>query len=239
VPATVHPSPVRLVVVSSLPPPGCWSCGRLPSEEDIRIRSLLHPRAERDGGPVTILRCPECAAETVVEEIPGGDVVLATLYSAGLSDGVAATLFDGPDGREQRRRAQAWTALWHDALVAMRLTRAAQRRSDAKPPPRSRPQPRPASAGPKKRSRKRAPDPALPRSPRTGLPSTQAEARGILGIAASAAAKEIDRAYREMSRKCHPDLVAHLDEDFQRLAHEKFLRLKRAHELLRPRRGSA
>jgi DnaJ-class molecular chaperone len=51
-------------------------------------------------------------------------------------------------------------------------------------------------------------------------------------VDAGAGRREIDAAFRKASRKCHPDLVAHLDEDFQRLAHGKFLRLKRAHEIL-------
>jgi DnaJ-class molecular chaperone len=75
---------------------------------------------------------------------------------------------------------------------------------------------------------------ASPPPPRVvaGLPSTPEEARQLLGVAPRATRKEIDAAFRKASRKCHPDLVAHLDEDFQRLAHEKFLGIKRAHDIL-------
>jgi DnaJ-class molecular chaperone len=53
-------------------------------------------------------------------------------------------------------------------------------------------------------------------------------------VAEDATREEIEAAFRRASRRCHPDLVAHLDEEFQRLAHEKFLRLKRAQEILAP-----
>jgi DnaJ-class molecular chaperone len=42
----------------------------------------------------------------------------------------------------------------------------------------------------------------------------------------------VDAAYRAAARRCHPDLVAHLDAEFQALAHEKFLRIARAHAIL-------
>lgn len=58
------------------------------------------------------------------------------------------------------------------------------------------------------------------------------EALALLGVGPEASAEEIGRAFRERSKTCHPDKVAHLDEDFQALAHEKFQRLREAYELL-------
>jgi hypothetical protein len=96
------------------------------------------------------------------------------------------------------------------------------------PPPRPR-------GGPRRRAAAAEAAPAAASTLR--LPRTPAEARELLGVPAGASRKEVDAAFRRASRKCHPDLVAHLDEEFQRLAHDKFLRIKRAQELLSPPRG--
>ena len=61
---------------------------------------------------------------------------------------------------------------------------------------------------------------------------TLPEALEILGVEAAASRDEIDRAFHERSRTCHPDKVAHLDAEFQELAERKFLRLKSAYDLL-------
>ncbi len=63
---------------------------------------------------------------------------------------------------------------------------------------------------------------------------TLSRALEILDVPSSASAREIDRAYRQRSRTCHPDKVAHLDADFQALAERKFRALKDAYDLLRP-----
>jgi DnaJ like chaperone protein len=54
----------------------------------------------------------------------------------------------------------------------------------------------------------------------------------LLGVGPTAARREIERAFREKSRRCHPDKVAHLDPEFQALAERKFKRLKSAYDLL-------
>jgi DnaJ-domain-containing protein 1 len=55
----------------------------------------------------------------------------------------------------------------------------------------------------------------------------------VLGLGPTADAESIERAFRERSRTCHPDKVAHLDAEFQALAERKFRRLRAAYELLR------
>ncbi|MGQ9591937.1 MAG: J domain-containing protein, partial [Planctomycetota bacterium] len=62
----------------------------------------------------------------------------------------------------------------------------------------------------------------------------------ILGLAATASLSEIRERFRSLALQYHPDKAAHLGEEFERAAHEKFLRLKQAYESLvaqRSRRG--
>ena len=108
--------------------------------------------------------------------------------------------------------------------------RPSPRRSDA---PRGRTMPRrhrPKSP-PRRPTRTRPPAeeagaPVLP------LDGDVAQAMELLGVGPGASAEEIRHAFRERSKTCHPDKVAHLDEDFQALAHTKFQRLRAAFELL-------
>jgi hypothetical protein len=212
------------------PPSGCWSCGEVPSDEDIRREAVLHPRSAARGGPWTGWDCRACGAETAVEPMPGGAPVLAPPEAAGIDASMVADFLDGSRGRDIRRRAREWMDRWGPGLELLRRTRRTRPRvRERKPEPRPRKPPSEAGA------RSRTPPPPPPPAPRADshpLPLTAEEARGILEVAAGATRKEIDAAYRRGSRRCHPDLVSHLDRDFQDLAHRKFLRLKRAHEIL-------
>lgn len=82
-------------------------------------------------------------------------------------------------------------------------------------------------AGPSKKTgsstgRKRAESsPAAPDSP-----------HGILGVPLDADLDTVRRAYRAAVKKCHPDRVAHLDAEFQELAHRKVKALRRAYDAL-------
>lgn len=53
-----------------------------------------------------------------------------------------------------------------------------------------------------------------------------------LGISPGATKEEIKRAYREQVAQYHPDKVAHLGEELQKLAHQRTLDLQRAFEEL-------
>ncbi len=62
----------------------------------------------------------------------------------------------------------------------------------------------------------------------------------VLGVPPAAPDDEIRRAFRERVRACHPDRVANLDEDLQRLAEEKMVELNAAYAVLRnPARRAA
>jgi len=59
----------------------------------------------------------------------------------------------------------------------------------------------------------------------------------ILEIEKSATDDEVKKAYRSMAIKYHPDKVAHLGEDVQRAAKEKFQKLQEAYETVKKQRG--
>lgn len=54
----------------------------------------------------------------------------------------------------------------------------------------------------------------------------------VLGIARSATGEDIQAAYRARMREYHPDKVAHLGEELQKLAHDKALQIQQAYRQL-------
>ncbi|MFP6655992.1 MAG: DnaJ domain-containing protein [Myxococcota bacterium] len=54
----------------------------------------------------------------------------------------------------------------------------------------------------------------------------------VLGITPSASAEMIQKAYRARMKEYHPDKVAHLGEELQRLAHQKSQQIERAYRQL-------
>lgn len=59
----------------------------------------------------------------------------------------------------------------------------------------------------------------------------------ILGIEASASDDEVKKAYRKMAVKYHPDKVAHLGDDLQEQAKQKFQKVQKAYEDIKKERG--
>lgn len=55
----------------------------------------------------------------------------------------------------------------------------------------------------------------------------------VLGVAPGASREEITRAFREQMKLYHPDRVAGLGEDLQKVAHEKSVEIQRAYDALR------
>jgi len=54
----------------------------------------------------------------------------------------------------------------------------------------------------------------------------------VLGIKRGASVEEIREAYRIAAAKYHPDKVSHLGEEFQELAHQRFVAIQQAYERL-------
>ena len=59
----------------------------------------------------------------------------------------------------------------------------------------------------------------------------------ILGIDASASDEEVKKAYREMAKKNHPDLVSNLGEEVRQAAEKKFQEVNAAYEAIKKQRG--
>lgn len=62
-------------------------------------------------------------------------------------------------------------------------------------------------------------------------------AYSILGIAADSDKETIKKAFRKLSMEYHPDRVTHLGEEYQKIANEKFLKIKEAYDYLISRTG--
>lgn len=57
----------------------------------------------------------------------------------------------------------------------------------------------------------------------------------VLGVERGASQEEVTRAYREKMKQYHPDRVAGLGGELQRVAHEKSVEIQRAYDALRQR----
>ena len=62
-------------------------------------------------------------------------------------------------------------------------------------------------------------------------------AYAILGVDPSASDEEVKKAYREMAKKNHPDLVSNLGEEVHQAAEKKFQEINEAYELIKKQRG--
>ncbi|MGR3179791.1 MAG: TerB family tellurite resistance protein [Candidatus Anammoxibacter sp.] len=59
----------------------------------------------------------------------------------------------------------------------------------------------------------------------------------IFGLSNNASKGEVENAYRNLSKKYHPDKVAHLGEEFTKLAHDKFQIINKAYNEIKVERG--
>jgi len=87
-----------------------------------------------------------------------------------------------------------------------------------------------AGAGEAGDARDREPQPERPAA---AAPHGPSDPYRVLGIPASASADAIRAAYRARMSEYHPDKVAHLGEDLQKLAHRKAQEIEEAYRQLR------
>ena len=185
----------------------CPRCATPYSSSDVTGLGILRGRSARRGGPRVEYACQACGHR--IQLIPHGE-------------GRYAPPGQPPPAKVPRsERIPPW--------MRDRRGRAAPR--DEAPPraePAAEPPPHraPADGPPPEPEPQRVPEPELE------APLGPVEALALLGVAPGADRAEIERAFRERSLTCHPDKVAHLDEDFQALAEAKFRRLQRALDLL-------
>lgn len=57
-------------------------------------------------------------------------------------------------------------------------------------------------------------------------------AYNILGVSRNADKDDVKSAFRKLSKEYHPDKVAHLGEEYQKIAKEKFIKIKEAYDLI-------
>lgn len=72
-----------------------------------------------------------------------------------------------------------------------------------------------------------------PQSPAGSNRTKAFDAHAVLGVERSASSDAIQTAYRARMMEYHPDKVAHLGEELQKLAHEKSQEIQRAYQQLR------
>jgi len=115
--------------------------------------------------------------------------------------------------REERARLVAERAALADERAALHAEAAQRRRARPAPPP---PPPRGGALA----------------GGRVAIPRTAAEAAALLEVSADAPPAEVDRAYRELITRCHPDRVAGLHPSIRGQAEGLTVALNAARELL-------
>jgi DnaJ like chaperone protein len=69
-------------------------------------------------------------------------------------------------------------------------------------------------------------------SSKSSAPSSEAEAYQTLGLRLGSSQEEVKDAYRRLVKQFHPDVVAHLGEDFKQLADQKMKAIMQAYQQL-------
>lgn len=189
----------------------CPRCAASFSSESFRDDAILRPRASSAGGPYYESVCTACETPLALTHSARG-------WTAIVRDSTWfdrwATRFARPpdeptdDDASGPPRDDDADAAARDAHRRAEEAARAHRRAHARREPPPDPDPEPSDLG------------------------DLADCLALLGVEDSSDAATIRAAFRERSKLFHPDRFVHLDADFQRLAHEKFIQLQRARDRL-------
>ena len=213
----------------------CWYCDR-PMSQDYMLRDgILRPRTERDGGPYHLYSCTCCNRQNQCEKTPRGRWFSSPGSQPTLLDYILGRFVGQPQdflktmswyaANEERRR----YCFEHDADYhysggwLKRILRGSLLRRNTRPPKTSGEKPRA-----ERRERHDSERPGKAEVKHTGILAPWQ----ILGVEADASREEIRKAFHKLAVQYHPDKVHHLGEDFQKVAHAKFMELQRAYERL-------
>ena len=227
----------------------CWFCGHPFTIHQVRRDGILRSREEPAGGPYRLFLCPACGRENACEKTLKGrwfsspnfklsflDYFFTQMLDAGTAEAEnllkAISWFQ--DNEERRRYfferdgdrrysagsflRRLWPMMKHEAAEG------GQPRSRLRPEEtwQKKPGPTPGAKRPAAEEEVRLP----PRRPSIVTPHE------ILGVRPTATEREIRQAFHRLAVYYHPDKVHHRGEEFERIAHQKFLRLKEAYEVL-------
>ncbi len=230
----------------SLPTINCWFCSRQLAVSEIERDGIIRSRRQSLGGPYRLLICPHCGRENICESSRRGRwfaspnicVSIFEYFFSQLLDTrpedflAAASWFKENEARRryffEREGDTRYSGRWLNRFWPQ--VPESEDRTEVKET--SRPS---ARASRHRASEEKAGEEKTEHSTgaeRPRMPSRLLAPHEILEIPAMASAAEIRSAFRRLARQCHPDKVYHLGEDAQRLAHDKFTRLKAAYDAL-------
>lgn len=224
------------------PSPGfrCWFCDHRFQPRQVLRDGILRSRRPGLGGPYRLFLCGACNQDNLCEKTRGGRWFASPHCKVGFLDYLFSPFLDTSTSsaetllaaiswfRENEERRRYYFELDGDTRYShgnwlRRLW------PTAKPTPASGGQRSRRSAPPREEAQGDRLPPGRPPSPAIVTPYE------ILGVSHQARPEEIREAFRRMALHYHPDKVVHLGPEFERVAHEKFLRLKEAYEHLMAR----
>ena len=227
--------------------PSCWYCDR-PLGLDYLLRdAILRPRSERDGGPYHLYFCTCCNRQNHCEKSKKKRWFSSPDTRPGRLDYLLGRFVGQPqdflktmswyEANEERRRYffehdddYRYSGGWLKRLFQGALSRpkTGMPEADGEEPRAKRKEEdqRGKDAEGRKKKARQAPPQAAP---------PLVTPWQILGVKANASPEEIRGAFHKLAVQYHPDKVHHMGEDFQKVAHEKFLELQKAYKRLSSR----
>jgi hypothetical protein len=217
----------------------CWYCDGEIDAAVVEREGYLLPRRTSEGGPLWLLPCPHCGTRNGGEKNAAGAFLLVPHVAPGLRGWIAA--LSSPGRLVLRAHARAW---FRRHAAGRRAFHAEPRSARPQEPEEDVPagaigQPPPPEAGPPLAGEDAPAGGEDAAREETARVSALLDHYGTLGVSLSATREEITAAYHRLSQRCHPDKVAHLDEEFQELADRKFRALRDAYEAILESLGAA